>query len=99
MTSLSYKSTKPRKFNLFRPIYQLPGIVKLIVKRQRHYFGLTLLALVDIILAVGLVTNASFFSGAVDHVVLNQEMEACSKQTGRPPFSTSVYVFPSRRLP
>ncbi len=99
MTSLSYKSTKHRKFNLFRPIYQIPGIVKLIVKRQRHYFGLTLLALVDIILAVGLVTNASFFSGAVDRVVLNQELEAFSKQTGRPPFSTSVYVFPSRRLP
>jgi putative ABC transport system permease protein len=57
------------------------------------------LALLDVILAVGLVTNASFFSQAVDRVILTHELNAFSSVTGRPPFSTSAYVFPSRRNP
>lgn len=99
MTSLSFKTHQTRRFNLLRPFYQLPGVVKLIFKRQRHYLGLTILALIDIILAVGLVTNASFFSQAVDRVVLLQELHTFSAQTGRPPFSTQIYVFPSARKP
>ena len=99
MTSLSFKTKPTTKFNLLRPFFQIPGVVKLILKRQRHYLGLTILALVDIILAVGLVTNASFFSQAVDRVVLQQELKAFSASTGRPPFSTQVYIFPSARQP
>lgn len=99
MSTISFKQEQPRKFHPLRPLFQLPGIAKLIFKRQRHYLGLSLLALVDIILAVGLVTNASFFSQAVDRVVLLQELEDFSSVTGRPPFSTSVYIFPSRRKP
>lgn len=85
--------------SLLRPFYQFPAIVKLILKRQRHYLGLTFLALVDIILAVGLITNAAFFSQAVDRVVLLQELKQFSSTTGRPPLSTSIYIFPSRRKP
>ena len=99
MSNLSLKTTQTQKFSLFRPFYQIPGIVKFIVKRQRHYLGLTFLALMDIILAVGLVTNASFFTQAVDRVVLLQELQTFSSQTGRPPFSTQIYVFPSSRKP
>lgn len=99
MPDLRFTATQTRKLNLFRPFYQIPGIVKFIVKRQRHYLGLTLLALVDIILAIGLVTNASFFSQAVDRVVLLEELQTFSSQTGRPPFSTQIYVFPSSRKP
>jgi putative ABC transport system permease protein len=84
---------------LFSWFLQLPGIVKLIIKRQRHYLGLTLLALLGIILAVGLVTNAHFFSQAVDRVILMQELAEFSRITGRPPFSTSAYIFPSSRNP
>ncbi len=85
--------------HLLNPVRQLPGLLVVIVKRQRHYLGLSLLALLNIILAVGLITNASFFAEAVDRVVLLQELKDFSSATNRPPFSTSVYVFPSRRQP
>ena len=90
---------KPVKFDPLRPIRQFPGIAALLFKRQRHYSSLTLLALLDVILAVGLVTNASFFSQAVDRVVLLDELKQFTQTTGRPPFSTAVYVFPSSRSP
>lgn len=99
MPSLNYRPHAPKRINLLKPFYQFPGVVKLILKRQRHYVGLSLLALVNIILAVGLVTNASFFTQAVDRVVLLQELEEFSSVTGRPPFSTQIYIFPSRRQP
>jgi putative ABC transport system permease protein len=97
MPNLKYKNNNTPRF--LKPFYQLPGVLKLLYKRQRHYFGLSLLALINIILAVGLVTNASFFSEAVDRVVLLQELGSFSSVTGRPPFSTSIYIFPSRRAP
>lgn len=99
MATTTAKTGRSRKLNLFKPLTQISEIVSLLIKRQRHYLGLSLLALLDIILAVGLVTNASFFSQAVDRVVLVEELNAFSRVTGRPPFSTSVYVFPSRSNP
>jgi hypothetical protein len=82
-----------------KPLYQLLGLLQLVLKRQIAHLGLTLLALLSIIVAIGLVTNASFFSSAVDRVILMQEMEKFSKTTGRPPFSTSVYFFPTTEHP
>ncbi len=99
MTSPISRPAKRQTTSLLKPFYQFPGIVRLILKRQRHYLGLTFLALVDIILAVGLITNAAFFSQAVDRVVLIQELEDFAAVTGRPPLSTSIYIFPSRRKP
>ncbi len=87
------------RFNPLRAVRALPAVINLILKRQRHNLSLTLLALLNIVLAVGLVTNASFFSQAVDRVILAQELDDFSRVTGRPPFSTSAYVFPSRRAP
>jgi putative ABC transport system permease protein len=84
---------------VLRPFFQIFGAVKLILKRQRHHLRLTLLALLNIILAVGLVTNSYFFSQAVDRVILNQELDKFSSGTGRPPFATSIYIFPSTRIP
>jgi hypothetical protein len=52
-----------------------------------------------VVLSVGLVCNGSFFAQAVDQVILNQELAAFSKMTGRPSFSTSVYTFPTSRVP
>ena len=57
------------------------------------------MALLGIVLSVGLVNSASFFANAVDQVILNQELQAFSEMTGRPPFSTSVYTFVSSRAP
>jgi putative ABC transport system permease protein len=88
-----------RVLRFLRPLFQLMGAVKLVLKRQRHHLRLTLLALLNIILAVGLVTNSYFFSQAVDRVILTQELYEFSSDTGRPPFATSIYIFPSTRVP
>jgi putative ABC transport system permease protein len=97
--SLNQLTLGHRILGFFRPLFQMSGTVRLILKRQRHHLRLTLLALLNVILAVGLVTNSAFFSQAVDRVILTQELKDFSAITGRPPFGTSVYTFPSARLP
>ena len=94
MSSVDSESKGPSGSDLFD---RLPGFFLLVARRQQHHRGLTLLALLGVILAVGLVTNASFFSQAVDRVILEQNLAEFSRVTGRPPFSTNVYVFPSER--
>ena len=78
---------------------QFPGFMLLIFRRMQYHRGLVILAFLGVILSVGLVTNASFFSQAVDLVILEQNLAEFSRVTGRPPFSTNVYVFPSERSP
>ncbi len=75
------------------------GLTRLTYKRLAGNFGLTLLALFQIVLTVGLLSSAGFFAQAVDRVILNEELDALSSRTGRPPFSTRVYFFPSSRKP
>jgi putative ABC transport system permease protein len=96
MQNNSIKSQKPP---LLKSFYQLPGIILLVLRRQQYHLGLVIMTLLGIILSVGLVTNASFFSEAVDRVILLQNLAEFSRVTGRPPFSTNVYVFPSNRRP
>ena len=96
MQNNAVKSQKPF---LLRPFYRLFDFVLLVVRRQRYHLGMLIMALLGIILSVGLVTNASFFSEAVDRVILLQNLAEFSRVTGRPPFSTNVYVFPSNRSP
>ncbi len=79
----------------FRP-FRLTGFA---LKRLFSHLGLTFLALLGITLAVGLVANASLFAQAVDQVILDRALAEFSRKTGRPPFSTSVYTFPSTRAP
>jgi putative ABC transport system permease protein len=96
MSTADSESKQPSRTDL---LDRLPGFFLLIVRRQQYHRGLVLLALLGIILSVGLVTNASFFAQAVDRVILEQNLAAFSRETGRPPFSTNVYVFPSARVP
>ena len=96
MPSDGSESQQPSRTELF---HRLPGFFLLIVRRQQYHLGLGILALLGVILSVGLVTNASFFSQAVDRVILEQNLAEFSRVTGRPPFSTNVYVFPSERTP
>lgn len=77
----------------------LIGWADLALKRILHHPALTGLALLGLVLAIGLVTSAGFFSQAVDKAILLQELNALSQVTGRPPFSTRVYFFPSPRKP
>lgn len=60
---------------------------------------LTLLSIVGVILAVGLVTSIPIFSQAVSFVMLQEELFAMAAKTGRPIFSMRVYVLPSARFP
>jgi putative ABC transport system permease protein len=102
LTPTAANLTKPRKTflaNLMRPIHQLAGFIFMILKRQRQQGGLTLLSLFSIILTVGLVTNTSFFSRAVDRVILRKELKDFSEVTNRPPFSASVDLIPSNSAP
>jgi putative ABC transport system permease protein len=84
---------------LLRFLYRLLDRILLIRRRLQYHAGLTLLTLLGIILSVGLVTNASFFAEGVDRVILLQNLAEFSRVTGRPPFSTNVYIFPSNRAP
>lgn len=74
-------------------------LCRLTYQRLANRPTLTILALVGIVLAVGLLTSAGFFSQAVDRVILLQELDALSRSTGRIPFSTRVYFQPSSRKP
>ena len=74
-------------------------MVSIAVKRLWHRPLLTLLSMVGVVLAVGLVTSIPILSQALSFVILNQEMSAISARTHRPLFSMRVYVLPSARYP
>ena len=99
MSILTGKARRPGSLPKSNPLARLPGLVNLIYQRRIYHIGLTLLALFGVILAVGLVTSASFFSEAVDRAILLQELENFTDVTNRPPFSTGIYIFPSSRNP
>jgi len=82
-----------RRLNLFL------DLCRLTVQRLQSRPVLSLLTLVGMVLAVGLLTSAGFFSQAVDRVILQQELDELSRVTGRVPFSTRVYFQPSSRKP
>jgi putative ABC transport system permease protein len=75
------------------------SLIPLALRRLRHQAGLTLLALIGVILAVGLVTSAGFFSQAVDTVVMRQELAEYTRITGRPPFSARIFAVHSPTVP
>jgi hypothetical protein len=52
-----------------------------------------------VIIAVGLVTSASFFAQAVDQVMLNRELAEYTRITHRPPFSARVFAPSSPSVP
>ncbi|MCC9076597.1 ABC transporter permease [Litorilinea aerophila] len=71
----------------------------LTLRRLASQPGLTVMSLLGVILAVGLLSSSAFFSQAVDRVILSQELAELSRVTGRIPFSTRVYFLPSSRKP
>jgi len=77
----------------------LHGVVLIALKRLWSRPGQALLALLGVILALGLATSVPIFSQAVDLVILRGELNKLSSATGRPPFSTRIYILPSRRKP
>lgn len=85
--------TVPTRSNLFYRLYSAGwSLLTLSLKRMRYHFGLSLLSLLGVILAIGLVSSAAFFSQAVETVIMRQELAAYSKATQRPPFSSRIFT-------
>lgn len=90
---------KKRQRVTARALNRIAGLFGLALRRLFYYPGLSLLTLVGVVLAVGLVSSAAFFSQAVDKVMMNREMAEYTRITNRPPFSSRVYTFSSREVP
>lgn len=84
---------------LLRPLRWLRDLFALTAKRLRFHFGLSLLSLLGVMLAIGLVSSAAFFSQAVETVIMRQELAEYSRVAGRPPFSSRVFAPSSRTVP
>lgn len=82
-----------------RAVNRFTGLLILAIRRLRHYLGLNFLALTGVVVAVGLVTSAGFFSQAVDTVVMRQELAEYSRITGKPPFSVRVFSASTAAVP
>lgn len=67
--------------------------------RLRYYSGLSLLALLGVVIAVGLVTSAAFFAQAVDQVMMERELAEYTRLTQRPPFAARVFAASSPAVP
>lgn len=102
MTSTRLSSSRmptPKMHALIRPFLTARSLMTLSLKRLRYHFGLSFLSLLGIVLAVALVSSATFFSNAVDTVIMRQELAEYTRITGRPPFSSRVYAPSSRSVP
>jgi hypothetical protein len=96
---LSLPGQARRAHPLLRPLRTFPDLLYLTANRLRYHFGLSLLSLLGVILAIGLVSSAAFFSQAVETVIMRQELAEYSRVTGRPPFSSRVFAPSSRSVP
>ena len=85
--------------SLIRSILLIPSLIRLLIRSLASRIGLVLLNLFGIVLAVALLSSASFFAQGVDRAILQQELETLTSQTGRDAFSLRVYIFPSARRP
>ncbi len=97
-TVTAWRQAKPSSLWL-RPFRLLLGLSHLALRRLGYHPGLSFLALLGVIFAVGLVSSAAFFAQAVDQVILTQVLAEYSRITKRPPFSTRIYTFASRQIP
>lgn len=64
-------------------------------KRLINRLGLSLLMMISIALAMGVILAAPLFAGAVSRSMMQQELAERSKWTHRPPFSVRFYAVPS----
>jgi len=80
-------------------IRAVPALLVLALRRLRSRPGVTLLALLSVVLAVGLLSSTAFFAQAVDRALLQEELAALSDATDRPAFSSRIYTLPSTRRP
>jgi putative ABC transport system permease protein len=84
---------------VLRPLLGFVDLLYLSARRLYYHFGLSLLSLLGVILAIGLVSSAAFFAQAVETVIMRQELAEYSRITGRPPFSSRVFTASTRSNP
>jgi putative ABC transport system permease protein len=89
----------PQPTFVTRRLNTLSGLAHMAVLRLRYYSGLSWLALIGVILAVGLVASAAFFAQAVDKVLMDRELAEYSRITGRPPFAARIFAPSSPSVP
>jgi putative ABC transport system permease protein len=88
-----------RTHRLLRPLGALLDVGYLSVLRLRYHLGLSLLSLLGVVLAIGLVSSAAFFAQAVETVIMRQELAEYTRITQRPPFSSRIFNVWTRANP
>lgn len=66
-------------------------ILRLALRRLRSRLGLTILSLLSVVLAVGMVASIPIFSQGVSYLLLREELLALGKYFRRPPLTTRLY--------
>ena len=69
------------------------------IKRMRSRIGLSLLMVMSIALATGLIVAGPLFSGAVSRSMMQEELAERTKWTHRPPLSVRFYAIPTEEHP
>lgn len=71
----------------------------LALRRLRSRLGLSLLSLLSVVLAVGMVVSIPIFSQGVSYLLLRDELLALSKTFHRPPLTTRLYFVTKENIP
>ncbi|MGC9349322.1 MAG: hypothetical protein ACP5JG_14365 [Anaerolineae bacterium] len=74
-------------------------MITLLLKRMTRKPGLTLLALLAVILPLGVLNTIPIFAGAVDRAVLREELRTFSETRHRPPFAVRMYAYGTPSVP
>ena len=74
-------------------------IFTLALRRLRSRLGLTLLSLLSVVLAVGMVASIPIFSQGVSYLLLRDELVALGKYYHRPPLTTRLYYVAKDNAP
>lgn len=74
-------------------------IFTLALRRLRSRLGLTLLSLLSVVLAVGLVASIPIFSQGVSYLLLRDELLALGQYFRRPPLTTRLYYVAKEGTP
>ena len=79
-----------------RPVIRFLGLA---VRRLRSRLGLTLLSLLSVVLAVGMVVSIPIFAQGVSYLLLRDELVKLGKTFHRPPLTTRLYFITKEDLP
>ena len=63
------------------------GLIALAIRRLRAHLGLTLMSLLGLTVAVGLIISVPLFSDAINYNLLREQLRGMSENGNRPPFA------------